>query len=272
MKVYCVIGDNRVAKSLSPTMHNSIFAERSPESKYVAFSVEQRNLREAVNGIKAFGIAGANVTVPHKEAITHFLDGLSSEAEYIGAVNTIVPDGDTLIGHNTDVGGFNDLLEFANFCSEGSNILVLGAGSATRAVLSSLIGQGSHKVFVANRTYEKCLVLTQRIGGMAVSIEDALDISHDIDLLVNTTSVSSFQEASGETAIMKMATETLPKLKMIIDINYGRDTNVWSDMATLNKARFLDGLYLLAAQGRRSYSLWSGETFPIDDYLRPLGF
>jgi shikimate dehydrogenase len=144
-------------------MHNSVFAERFPDSKYVTFSVDQRNLRQAVNGIKAFGIAGANVTVPHKEAIVHFVDGLSSEAETIGAVNTIVPDGDTLIGHNTDVGGFNDLLEFANFCSEGSNILILGAGGATRAVLSSLIGRGSYKVFVANRTYEKCLAFRKRI-------------------------------------------------------------------------------------------------------------
>ena len=271
MRVYCVIGDNRVVKSQSPRMHNSVFAERFPDSKYVAVCVEQRNLRQAVNGIKAFGIAGANVTVPHKEAIVHFVDGLSSEAETIGAVNTIVPDADTLIGHNTDVGGFNDLLEFANFCSEGSNILVLGAGGATRAVLSSLIGRGSHKVFVANRTYEKCLVLTQKLGGIPISLEHTSDVLHDVDLLVNTTSVSSFQEASGMTGIMGIVTDRLRRLKLVIDINYGRDTNIWSDMAALNKARFLDGLYMLAAQGRRSYELWTGQTVPVNDYLRPLG-
>jgi len=66
-------------------------------------------------------------------------------------------------------------------------------------------------------------------------------------------------------------TDRLRRLKLVIDINYGRDTNIWSDMAALNKARFLDGLYMLAAQGRRSYELWTGQTVPVNDYLRPLG-
>jgi shikimate dehydrogenase len=271
MRVYCVVGDNRVVKSLSPRMHNYVFEKRFPESKYVAFNVEKRDLREAVRGIKALGIAGANITVPHKEAIASELDELSHEAETIGAVNTIVRNGDALIGYNTDSGGFNDLLGFAKFSIKGSNILVLGAGGAARAVLNSLIGHGSHKVFVANRTYEKCLALTQELGGVPISLGHASDLLDDIDLLVNTTSVSSSPEASGFKEIIEMASHRLRHLKLVIDINYGRDTNIWSDMAVLNQVRFFDGLYMLAAQGRRSFELWTGQTVPMYDYLRPLG-
>lgn len=271
MKLYCVIGDNRVVNSRSPLMHKSVFSEFSPESNYLAFSVEEKNLAGAVTGLKALGFNGANVTVPHKEAIVSLLDGLSSEATVIGAVNTIVRDEDNLIGYNTDVLGFSDLMKFAGFSDQESVILILGSGGAARAVLKSLTGNGYNKIWVANRTFERCSSLTQNLGGYPISIESVAEVFGKINVLINTTSVSSTLETTAFDLMTEIASTRMRNLKLVIDINYGRDTNIWSGLAYLNQARFLDGLYMLAAQGRKSFELWTGQTVPLSYYLKSLG-
>ena len=129
MKVYCVIGDQRVERSLSPIMHNSVFSEYVMNCKYVAFRIEPADLENAVLGIRSLNISGVNVTVPHKEDVIPFLDGLSDRARAIGAVNTIVRDGQSLIGHNTDAGGFGDLLDKYRVSPNNSDVVILGAGA-----------------------------------------------------------------------------------------------------------------------------------------------
>jgi shikimate dehydrogenase len=272
MEIYCIIGDRRVASSLSPLIHNSVFAERSAESLYVPFSVEEGELKGAVQGIRSLGIGGANVTVPHKETVIPFLDGLSEEARAVGAVNTIVRDGKSLIGHNTDVGGFGDLLEFSGFSTEGSDVLLLGAGGAAHAVLRSLIDHGAGNVSVANRTYEKSVEITGKLGGIPIPIEQAKDALLKANLLVNTTSVFDESEANYFSGLAPKRRQRLDNLGLVIDINYGHEKTFWAKVAEKNNAEFMDGLFMLVAQARRSFQLWTGEDVTIAEFLRPLDF
>ena len=270
MKVYCVIGDQRVERSLSPIMHNSVFSSRGMDCKYVAFRIEPADLENAVLGIRSLNISGVNVTVPHKEVIVPFLDGLSDRVRAIGAVNTIVRDGQSLIGHNTDAGGFGDLLDKYRVSPNNSDVVILGAGGATRAVLHSFIERGYKMVSVVNRTYKKSLELTAKLGGLAVPPENTAEALRNATLLVNTTSVS--ETVDGPSFIEIFSNETrFDKLRLVIDINYGRKTNFWASLAENNGAGFTDGLYMLAAQARRSFRLWTGEEPTIDDFLRPIG-
>ncbi|MGC8602986.1 MAG: shikimate dehydrogenase [Desulfomonilaceae bacterium] len=270
MKVYCVIGDYRVERSLSPTMHNAVFSVYGMNCKYVAFKIEPADLEKAVKGIKALNISGVNVTVPHKQTIIPFLDGLSNIARGIGAVNTIVRDGPTLIGHNTDVAGFGDLLDNYGVSPNNSDVVILGAGGATRAALHSFIERGYEMVSVINRTYSKSLQLTAALGGSAIPLENTTEALRKATVLVNTTSVSDVSESP---LFMEAFTNNtkLDKLRLVIDINYGRKTNFWAFLAENNGASFADGLFMLAAQARRSFHLWTGENPAIEDFLNPIG-
>lgn len=272
MEIYCVIGDHRVANSASPLIHNAVFSYRSVESLYVPFDVAQGELKGAVQGIRSLGIAGANVTVPHKETIIEFLDGLSEEAKAVGAVNTIVRDGQSLIGHNTDIGGFRDMLEFSGFPIEGADVLLLGAGGAARAVLWSLLDHGAGNVTVANRTYEKSVEITSKLGGKPIPIEQAKDALLKTNLLVNTTSVFDESECIHFSGLAPKRRRKPDNLAFVIDINYGHEKNFWAKVAEKNSAKFMDGMFMLIAQARRSFQLWTGEDISMDDYIIPLDF
>jgi len=269
MKIYCVIGDERVNRSLSPRMHNSVFSRLDMDSMYIAVNVKPHGLEKAVDAIKCLGFSGVNVTVPHKEAIIPYLDCLSDEAATVGAVNTLVFQNGSAIGHNTDVGGFGDLLDFRGFNSENSDVAIVGAGGAARAVICSLNDRGA-KIMVINRTLEKAIKLTENLGGSPVPLEDAPKILRRAILLVNTSAVSENSGGSELTSILDDA-GPLRRLKLVIDINYGRSNNIWSLLAQRNGAQFQDGLYMLAAQARRSFHLWTGLKADMDNFLAPLG-
>jgi len=269
MKIYCVIGDERVNRSLSPRMHNSVFSRLGMGSMYIAVNVNPATLGKAVDAMKCLGFSGVNVTIPHKEAIIPYLDCLSDEAATVGAVNTLVFQSGSAIGHNTDVGGFGDLLDFRGFNPEKSDVVIVGAGGAARAVICSLNDRGA-RITVINRTLEKTIKLTENLGGSPAPLEDAPKILEKAMLLVNTTDVSEDSGGSELASILKHA-GPLRRLKLVIDINYGRTNNIWSLLAQRNTAEFHDGLYMLAAQARRSFNLWTGLKPDMNDFLSPLG-
>ncbi|HZK51074.1 MAG TPA: shikimate dehydrogenase, partial [Actinomycetota bacterium] len=141
--------------TLSPLMHNVAFRQLGLDWIYLRWPVAPNSLGDAVRGLRALGADGANVTMPHKEAIVEHLDSLDGDAEAIGAINTIHRSGDELVGHNTDIVGFSEfLVEDAGFQPKGANALVLGAGGAARAVVKSLANLGAGDITVAARNRE----------------------------------------------------------------------------------------------------------------------
>ena len=152
MALYGVIGDP-IAHSMSPQIHNAAFQECSVDSAYVKFHVKKEQLSEALNGIKALGIHGVNVTVPHKEHVMPLLDKIDPLAEAIGAVNTIVNENGKLIGYNTDGLGFVEgLKNIADEPLEDKSMLIIGAGGAAKAIYYSLASLGVKRIDVTNRT------------------------------------------------------------------------------------------------------------------------
>ena len=122
MKVYCIIGDERVFRLKSPSMFSVILKRAGIKGTYVSFKVGPEQIGQAIQSLRVLHIAGANITVPYKEVVIPYLDVLSEGARFIGAVNTIVPKGDLLKGYNTNAIGFMDALNEAGFDVAGKSV------------------------------------------------------------------------------------------------------------------------------------------------------
>lgn len=251
-----IIGDERVAHSLSPRMHNAVLGSLGLEGCYLPFAVSPRQIGAALEGVRALGLDGVNVTVPHKQAVIPYLDELFPEAEKLGAVNTILRQGDKLSGHNTDLGGFKAaLLEIGRF-PQSARALVFGAGGAARAVVPGLLELGARRVWLAARDQEQAAKLA---GGPVetVSMEDAARLAGEAAVIINATSVSSPTE-SPEMASFLARIKLPSSCALIMDINYGREENFWADLAGRGGVYFQDGLAMLAAQAALCFELWTG--------------
>uniref|UniRef100_A0A7C4EU37 shikimate dehydrogenase (NADP(+)) n=1 Tax=Desulfomonile tiedjei TaxID=2358 RepID=A0A7C4EU37_9BACT len=270
MTKYGLIGDARAENSLSPIIFETVFKRLGYHGQYVVLRAHPKDLPDVAHSLKLGEFDGINVTIPHKEAVIPYLDDLSQRAGEVGAVNTIVFDRGRAVGFNTDIGGFDDLLDRYGMSSIPSDVCIFGAGGATRAVLYSVVRRCQGSINVINRTYSKSCELTSRLGGRAIPLENAAQALESCTLLINTTSVSEIDEARRFLPIFSDQIR-MKKLHTIIDINYGRKTNFWRELAAANDAQFVDGLFMLAAQARRSFFLWTGRTIDMKLFLQPLG-
>ncbi len=183
-----------VGHSRSPQLHNSVFARAGLDLAYLACDVPPERLRDAVAGLRGLNAAGANVTIPHKQAVVPLLDDLSDEARALGAVNTITNDGGRLTGHNTDVGGFLDGLTGHSNQLRGSRMLVWGAGGAALAVVYALLSLGPSRLTLVARRPEQAQALAGALAAYdpnsVMRVADAKEVdqaAQEADLLVNTT-------------------------------------------------------------------------------------
>jgi len=268
MKIFGILSDERAFKSKSPAMHNRVLRQRGIDGVYVPFSVEPDQIGEAIRGLKALKIAGANVTVPHKEAVRPHLDELSAEAAAIGAVNTIVRDRARLIGHNTDAAGFTDALAEAGFEAAGRTALVIGTGGAARAVLFSLGRMGPARMTLAGRNQARTTELAARTGASPASLESLPGQPLEAELVINCTSASSETESPELAGLARRL--DLSGCRLIFDLNYGREVNFWQDLAWECGATFSDGLSMLSHQARRSFFLWTGLVVEAREFLAAL--
>ena len=256
MKVFCILSDQRAMKSRSPFLHTSVLNHLGINGVYVPFSVDSQNIGNAVHGLRALNIAGANVTVPYKETVIPYLDNLSEEAAAIGAVNTIVIKGETLTGHNTDATGFMESLHELGLDLKNSTVLVFGTGGAAKAINVALKRLALGKILITGRDISKAKALADRCGAIAVSLDGLLSTTTHADLVVNATSISSIEESNTFAESVKRI--SLTGCNYVVDINYGRKSNFWRDLAGEHGASFMDGLPMLANQARHSFHLWTG--------------
>ena len=191
-----ILGDP-VTHSLSPIMHNAAFAELGLDYVYVALHVLPANLEQAIQGVRALGFAGLNVTVPHKEAILSLLDDVSPSARVIGAVNTVVRRGGRLRGENTDGQGFLRAVAKLGIRVRGKRVVLLGAGGSARAVAWALGRAGIARLTILNRHPKRAAVLASAVrrgcdASVLAADLDAARSAHllkEADLVVNCTSL-----------------------------------------------------------------------------------
>ena len=260
-----------VAHSKSPAMHNAAFEATGLDGRYVLLPVPPKQIAEAVAGLRALGFRGANVTVPHKQAVIPFLDDLTPEARAIGAVNTIiVQDNGRLLGTNTDAAGFlRDLqkLDVLNSAKPPQNALVLGAGGSARAVAYALASQNMATQVLARRPQQAAelvaslmpyLPATARVSAHAWS--EIYQLAAQAQLIVNCTPVG-----------MHPHTEAMPwpqdlpfrSHHVIYDLVYNPRPTVLITQARAAGAKAYHGLGMLVQQGALAWELWTGRPAPV---------
>lgn len=270
-----VFGDP-IAHSLSPPMHNAAFRYLNLDWVYVPFHVASDRLAQAVAGVKSMGMAGVNVTVPHKVSIMAYLDELDEAARALGAVNTVVHRNGRLIGYNTDGRGFLRSLELeAGVTPKGRHVVILGAGGAALAIAWAVADANAASVVVANRTVEKAEAVAASIDGMTAaqavplsendsSLKAALE---QADILVHTTSVGMRPNHD----VPPIVPETwLNPTTLVCDIVYTPRETTFIQAARRRGCPVVTGEGMLAFQGAVAFELWTNQKAPDELMLKTL--
>jgi len=265
MQVYCIISDERAYRAKSTAIFSTVLKRMGIRGTYVPFKVAPDQVGQALQSLRVLNIAGANITVPYKQAVIPYLDILSEGANIIGAINTIVLNGDKLKGYNTNAIGFMDALSNAGFDAENKSAMVFGTGGAARAVVFILNWLRTKTIFVAGRDEEKMQEMVKNFGGEARPLSTLEGKQITGDIIVNATSVSSSEESPEMAALI--ASLELPACEMLVDLNYDRPKNFWKKVAGAKGIRFMDGLTPLAYQARRTFSLWTGLQVPPEEFI-----
>lgn len=258
-----------VEHSLSPAMINAAVDKLQLNMVYVPLATDPAELPAAIAGIRAMGMAGVNVTIPHKEAVIPCLDSISNEARIIGAVNTIVNQNGVLTGHNTDGKGFLMALAEAGFRIEGKRVVVLGAGGAARAVAVTCALGGAAEVIILNRTLTKARAIVSYIrhttGVKSVAFEpDAGEVREmftGVDLVVNATPVGMWPDVDRMPPIDPGLFH--PGL-CACDLIYNPVRTRFLMEAERIGCRVVPGLGMLVYQGALAFQMWTGLPAPVD--------
>lgn len=257
-----------VAHSLSPRLHGYWLDHYRIDGAYLPLPVRPEDFAEALKALVKLGFAGANVTVPHKEAALAAVNTVTETARRIGAVNTVVvrPDG-TLLGENTDAFGFIENLTAAHHdwtVSRGPAV-VLGAGGAARAVCTALLDAGIPELRLSNRNRERAAALASDLGASieVISWEARTDALDRAALLVNTTTLGMVGQPP-----LDLDLRRLPSDAVVTDIVYNP---LKTQLLTRAKERgnvAVDGLGMLLHQARPGFSAWFGVDPEVTDDLR----
>lgn len=260
-RVYGILGDP-VAHSLSPAMQNAAFAALGLDAVYVPFPVRAEGLAATIAGLHAAGVAGLNVTVPHKENAAVLATKLRRRARACSAANTLIRTASGFVGDNTDGAGLLAALAEQRFDPRGKNVLVIGAGGSARSVAHAFAAARTKELIVANRTparAEELVRALHRRGTRATDLgvlADAPTLA-ELDLIVNCTSTSL---VSGTLPIMRLAIR--PGRLLCCDLMYGKPS-VFLEQAREAGCRIMDGLGMLLHQGALAFTLWTGKPAPI---------
>ncbi len=242
-----------MAHSLSPVMHNAAFRALGIDAVYVPFDVV--DVEGAMRGVRALGIKGLSVTVPHKEAVMDYLDHVDALSRRIGAVNTVINRDGRLEGTNTDwMGAVRAIEEVCPLA--GKNALVVGAGGAARAIVMGLLERGA-KVHIANRTEKRARRLATSFGCSYSGLKIPDDISFDI--LINATTIGMNDDKR-----LPVDTDVIEKTDVVMDIVYSPLKTRLLREAEAAGCRIVDGLAMLVYQGAAQFELWTGQRAPIE--------
>lgn len=255
--------------STSPVFQQAAIDALGLDLRYERWPTPPEGLATRVTGLRAPVVLGANVTIPHKEAVMPLLDALDDLVQKIGAVNTILNNDGRLTGYNTDAEGFlRALRDDAGFSPHGSRAIVAGAGGAARAVVVALAEAGAARVTILNRTLERAERLLADVrplsGDTALA---ALPAGHEswakaaagADLLINCTSLGS-AGAEGETPV---PADVIRPDMLVFDLVYRPAETRLLREARARGARTLGGLPMLIYQGAASFKIWTGRDAPV---------
>ena len=248
MKKYIVIG-NPINHSLSPKLHNHWFKENKIDAVYEKIKIDENDLKNMIAKCKEEKINGINVTVPFKEKVIPYLDNLSIEAEQTQSVNTIVFKEGGLIGHNTDIVGFEKGIKASNFNMKDKKILILGAGGVVPSIVFALKKMNVLEISISNRTKQRAENLKNLFKNLKVLEWGNLS---DFDVVINATSLGLNNEK------INLNFSRAGKNKLFYDVIYNpTETNFLKEGKELgNKTE--NGSKMFIYQASEAFKLWHG--------------
>ena len=257
-----------VEHSLSPIMHNKALKDKNLNYVYLAFDVSPKNLKHVVSGAKSLGIKGFNITIPYKVDIMNYLDKIDKEAELIGAVNTVKIENDIATGYNTDGLGARMSLEDEIGEVEDKNILIIGAGGASRAVAFELAK--NNNITIINRTVEKARILSEEISKKLNKTVNYNNLNIDIkefDIIIHTTPIGMYPNINTQPIIN---TKDINESMVVMDLIYNPEETVLLKEAKKQGAKTINGLGMLVYQGAIAFEIWTGVKPDVEIMKRAL--
>ena len=236
--------------------------------RYITMKVTKDSFPDAMKAVRALNMRGVNLTMPHKITVLPWLDELSQAAAIIGAVNTVVVREDgTLFGENTDGKGFVEALKRAGESAEGRHVTILGAGGAARAIAVECALSGAVKVTIINRTHSKAEELAALVRektpaeGAALTWESGMAVPADTDILINATPVGLAPDSD---ALPEIDYDTVTDRMVVSDVVFNPSFTRFLEEAGKRGAKTINGLGILACQGARNFTLWTGKEAPLE--------
>ncbi len=256
-----------VAENPTVVMHEAAYAALGMNWRYLTIEVLPEDLENAMLGLRAMNMRGINLTIPHKVEVLQYLDHLSEAARLMGAVNTVVNNDGELFGENTDGKGFmRALTEDAGIDPSGANVVVFGAGGASRAITVELALSGAKAITIVNRSPERGGLLVDLLNkdtptSATYEIWDGPHrIPADTDIVINATSIGLFPDVDAQP---DLDYSTLTTAMTVCDVIHSPTTPFLRE-AQKQGAATLDGVGMLVYQGAIGFKLWTGRTAPVD--------
>ena len=255
MKKYLVIG-NPIDHSLSPKLHNYWIKKYNLDGAYDKKKVEDCDLKNLIFKIKTKEISGINVTVPFKNKIIPYLDRLSIEAKKTQSVNMIYLKDNIIIGHNTDISGFELSIKKIKYNIKGKKVLILGAGGVVPSIIEALTRMRSSHIYVSNRTKEKAVKLKELFENLTVI--DWGEIP-DFDMIINATSLGLKKND-----IINLDLSNIGKDKFFYDVIYNPKQTNFLQAAKKLGCENQNGKMMFIFQAFEAFKIWH-QVDPIID-------
>ena len=261
-KTYAVIGDP-IDHSFSPALHNTAFLFTGLDCTYIAYRIPKGELEFGIEALKKIGIAGFNVTIPHKVDMMKFLDDMDDECKLVGATNTVINNAGFLKGYNTDVEGFLDPIKKRKIDSKNSDVLLIGAGGAARAIIVGFGKEKVRKITIANRTRQRAdelIKFAQNLGIESdyLDLQSAGENANKYKFVVNATSVGL--KGIG----CPISTKNINRDCIVYDIVYVPVETPLIEQSKNQGATIIYGWEMLLAQAMKSFEIWTGKQAPYE--------
>ena len=247
MKKFLVIG-NPIQHSLSPKLHNHWFKKKKINAIYDKKEISEKDINSIISDIKNEKISGINVTVPFKKKVIPFMDKLSPEANESQSVNTIYFQDGNLIGHNTDISGFELGIKYSKYNVKNKTVFILGAGGVVPSIILALKKMGATKIILSNRTKSKAEDLKNNFNELKI-----IDWGEtpNFDMIINATSIGLKNEDG-----IKLDYSLIEPNKFFYDVIYNPKETIFLKRAKLFGNRAENGKMMFIYQAHQAFTIW----------------
>ena len=247
MKKYLVIG-NPIKHSLSPKLHNYWIKKNNIEAVYDRKQINESDIKSLINEIKKEKINGINVTVPFKKSVIPFMDELGYEANESQSVNTIYFQNGKVIGHNTDISGFELGIKYSKYDVKNKIVFILGAGGVVSSIIIALKKMGAAKIIISNRTKNKAEDLKKKFNELEI-----IDWGEtpNFDMIINATSIGLKNEEG-----INLDYTSVGHNKFFYDLIYNPKKTIFLKRAKLFGNKAENGKMMFIYQAHQAFTIW----------------